>query len=33
MKRFWMLVVVLCAMSAEAIVTLDLVGGSPPGCC
>lgn len=33
MKRLWIIVVALFAVSAEAILTLEIIGGSPPGCC
>ena len=33
MKRLLIIVLVLCAMSTEVLANLDLVGGSPPGCC
>jgi hypothetical protein len=33
MKRILFMVLALCAISAEAIASLDGMGGSPPGCC
>jgi hypothetical protein len=32
-KRLVILVFALVAMSSEAIATLEVIGGSPPGCC
>ena len=33
MKRLYLVIALLVALSTEAIAHLDVVGGSPPGCC
>jgi hypothetical protein len=33
MKRILVLVLALCAISADVIANLDAMGGTPPGCC